>query len=517
MCGILGVLLADTAEQVRLDLHDGLTALQHRGQDSAGFLTCRSDGRSPRFYQVKGEGLVRDVLTTEAIESLRGNMGVGHVRYPTAGSRSKASMLLESQPMYLNYPCGIALAHNGNLTNRRELLSEVRSNHRHINSQSDSEVLLNVFAEELRIQIDSRDGPRSARLTTEMIFESVKATMEHCRGGYSVVMIVDSFGLVCFRDPHGIRPLSIGKRKSKTLDGGIDYCFTSESVACDTLGYEMVRDVRPGECALVLPMVPDHPRENLGLFSKKLVGDDEKPVPCLFEYVYFARPDSIMDGVSVYEARLKMGEKLAVAIRKKYPDEKIDVVIPIPDTSRTAALALATFLGVPYRDGFVKNRYIARSFILPDQKSRRKAIRLKLNTVKPEFKDRNVLLVDDSIVRGTTSTEIVRMARDAGAKKVFFGSASPVIRHANVYGIDIADQQELISHERTVEQIAERIGCEWVVFQDLPDLEDAVRSLNPVLEAFEGSPFSGKYITNDVDEAYLKALALERRSSIDLM
>mmetsp|Transcript_18716 Transcript_18716/g.36680 ORF Transcript_18716/g.36680 Transcript_18716/m.36680 type:complete len:527 (+) Transcript_18716:453-2033(+) len=507
MCAILGLLLADQSAHCRQSLFDGLTVLQHRGQDAAGIVTSATSEDSTRLNQCKALGLVRDVFTQDEMLKLEGNCGIGHCRYPTAGHTSSAD---EAQPMYNNYPCGLALAHNGNLTNKSQLQEHVRGLHRHLNTQSDSEALLNVFAEELRLQLDSRGGPRSAKITPSCIFEAVKRTMDLCRGGYSVVMLVHDVGVLAFRDPWGIRPIMMGKRASQTLEGGIDYVFSSESVASDTLGFEMIRDIRPGECVLAVPMKPNHPRDDLGLISKQLVGDGNTVVPCLFEYVYFARPDTIMNGVSVYESRLLMGEKLAEKIKREHDVDEIDVVIPIPDTSRTSALALAQKLGKPYREGFIKNRYIGRTFIMPEQSQRKKNVRLKLNTVKAEFEGKNVLLVDDSIVRGTTSMQLVSMARDAGAKKVFFCSAAPEIRHPNIYGIDLPTANELVAFGRTTEEIASELKCDWVLFQDLPDLEDSVRAINPELQTFEGSTFSGCYVTNDVDLEYFSSLAAER-------
>ncbi|GBG33786.1 Amidophosphoribosyltransferase [Hondaea fermentalgiana] len=507
MCAILALLLADTTSHCRQAIFDGLTVLQHRGQDAAGIVTSRTTEDSTQLNQHKGLGMVRDVFTQGEMLKLEGNCGIGHCRYPTAGRTSSPE---EAQPMYNNYPCGLALAHNGNLTNKNQLQDHVRGLHRHLNTQSDSEALLNVFAEELRLQLDSRGGQRTAKIEPEHIFAAVKRTMELCRGGYAVVMLIHDVGVLAFRDPWGIRPIMVGSRKSQTLEGGIDYVFSSESVASDTLGFDMLRDVRPGECMLAVPMKPNQPREDLGLISKQLVGDGNTVVPCLFEYVYFARPDSIMNGVSVYESRLQMGEKLADKIMREHPNEKIDVVIPIPDTSRTSALALAHRMGIPYREGFIKNRYIGRTFIMPEQSQRKKNVRLKLNTVRAEFEGLNVLLVDDSIVRGTTSTQLVSMARDAGANKVFFCSAAPEIRHPNIYGIDLPTASELVAFDRTSDEIAEVLKCDWVLFQDLDDLEEAVRAINPELKTFEGSTFSGSYVTNDVDVNYFSSLAEER-------
>jgi len=512
MCGIVGLLLADTSTHCRQSLFDALTVLQHRGQDAAGIVTANTKDNATRLNLVKGLGLVRDVFQQNEMLQLEGNTGIGHCRYPTAGS-SRAD---ESQPMYNNYPCGVALAHNGNLTNTIALRSLVRDSHRHINTESDSEVLLNIFSEELRKELDARSGSRSAKLEPNCIISAVSNTMKMCSGGYSVVVLVHDVGLVAFRDPWGIRPLVLAQRKSFTLEGGMDYAFASESVVTDTLDFELIGDVRPGECVLVVPMKPGFPREDKGLLRTQLIGTGDTCCPCLFEYVYFARPDSVMNDVSVYESRLRMGKKLAAKIRRLYPESEIDVVIPIPDTSRNSALACAEALNIPYREGFVKNRYIGRTFIMPEQSVRRKNVRLKLNTVAAEFKGKNVLLVDDSIVRGTTSSELVMMAKAAGAKKIFFCSASPEIRFPNVYGIDLPAKEELVAHNRSPEQIASLLGCDWLVFQDLEDLEDCVRSINPALSNFETSTFSGQYITNDVDSLYFEDLAIIRNENAKL-
>mmetsp|Transcript_19844 Transcript_19844/g.35279 ORF Transcript_19844/g.35279 Transcript_19844/m.35279 type:complete len:534 (+) Transcript_19844:172-1773(+) len=506
MCGIVGILLADTDAHCRQELFDALTVLQHRGQDAAGMVTSRTTEGNTKLNLYKGLGMVRDVFQQENMLSLEGNSGIGHCRYPTAGGACNN----ETQPMYNNYPCGLAFAHNGNLTNTAEIRDHLSNQHRHLNTGSDSEALLNMFAEELRKEIDARQGDRSEKIKPESIFNAVRSTIGLCRGGYSVVMLIHDVGVVAFRDPWGIRPLVMGKRDSRTLDKGMDYIFSSESVVSDTLGFELVRDIRPGECVLAIPMVPGAPREDFGFISEMVSNTSYDLTPCLFEYVYFSRPDSVMNGISVYEARLNMGKKLAEKIRRLYPDEHIDVVIPIPDTSRTSALALAGAIGLPYREGFIKNRYIGRTFIMPEQTTRRKSVRLKLNTVKAEFEGRNVLLVDDSIVRGTTSQELVDMARDAGAKKVFFCSAAPEVRHPNVYGIDLPSAVELVAHNRTVEQIAEKIKADWVIFQDLDALEESVRSLNPEIKHFETSTFTGTYVTNDVNEEYFASLANER-------
>jgi amidophosphoribosyltransferase len=477
MCGIIGIVGKDDVNQA---IYDGLTVLQHRGQDAAGIITC-DDGR---VYLRKDNGLVRDVFHTRHMRDLRGTSGIGHVRYPTAGCSSSA----EAQPFYVNSPFGIALAHNGNLTNAEELKRDLfMEDRRHINTESDSEVLLNVFAHELHAQ-------GKLRLTETDIFNAVAGVHRRCRGAYAAVVLIIGYGIVAFRDPHGIRPVVFGKRETPK---GAEYMVASESVAMDLLGFELVRDVAPGE-ALYVSLDGE-------LYTRQCA---EHPVytPCIFEYVYLARPDSILDGVSVYKARLRMGEKLADKILRDWSDHDIDVVIPIPDTSRTAALQLANVLGVKYREGFIKNRYIGRTFIMPGQTLRKKSVRQKLNAIDLEFKGKNVLLVDDSIVRGTTSQQIIQMARDAGARKVYFASAAPPVRHPNVYGIDMPSASELVAYGRTDEEVCREIGADKLIFQDLPDLIKAVHQGNRKLQGFEDSVFTGKYITGDVRPEYLVAL-----------
>lgn len=464
MCGILGLLLADEDEHVNQMLFDGLTVLQHRGQDAAGIVTSERG----RLHLRKDNGLVKDVFHTHHMIDLRGNVGLGHVRYPTAGSSSCA----EAQPLYTNFPHGICVAHNGNLTNAEELAEHCRNDlGRHINTDSDSEVLLNIFADSLIRMEKKEEGGSDNCDMVETIFAAVETIMKSCKGGYAGMYLINGIALVGFRDPHGIRPIVLGSRKSKTAtncEDLIDYAFASESVAIDTLGFDLIRDLEPSE-AIVVTMD--------GKVHTRLCLDKEQIYhsPCIFEYVYFARPDSIMDGISVYESRLKMGEKLAYQIMERYPDHDIDVVIPIPDTSRTSAVQAAYILGRPYREGFIKNRYIARTFIMPGQETRKKSVRLKLNTIKSEFAGRNVLLVDDSVVRGTTATEIIQMAREAGANKVYFSSAAPPIRYPNIYGIDIPTREELVAYERNEDQIAKKLGCDWIVYQRLNDLEESVR------------------------------------------
>ncbi|HHJ17854.1 MAG TPA: amidophosphoribosyltransferase [Gammaproteobacteria bacterium] len=485
MCGIVGIVSSYTA--VNQSIYDALTVLQHRGQDAAGIMTCEGS----KLWLRKDNGLVRDVFHTRHMLRLRGNMGIGHVRYPTAGCESSA----EAQPFYVNSPYGITLAHNGNLTNAGELKDNLfREDLRHLNTDSDSEVLLNVFAHELQ-----RCG--KLRINEDDVFAAVSNVHRRCRGAYAAVAMITGFGVVAFRDPYGIRPLVYGSRKTER---GTEYIVASESVALDSLGFELIADVRPGE-ALFLGKD--------GSMSIRPCAEEAHYMPCIFEHVYLARPDSIIDDVSVYKARLRMGEALAAKIQRERPEHDIDVVIPIPDTSRTAALQLANNLGIKYREGFIKNRYIGRTFIMPGQQQRRKSVRQKLNAIDLEFRDKNVMLVDDSIVRGTTSQQIIQMARDAGAKHVYFASAAPPVRYPNVYGIDMPTRDELIAHDRSVEEIAAAIGADWLVFQDLDDLIDAVRKGNPELEGFDCSVFTGEYVTGTVTKDYLASLEQMRSDS----
>jgi len=484
MCGIIGVVGNHPVNQT---LYDGLTVLQHRGQDAAGIITCHNG----RLHLRKSNGLVRDVFHTRHMLELPGDMGIGHVRYPTAGCASSA----EAQPFYVNSPFGISLAHNGNLTNADVLKKELfREDLRHINTESDSEVLLNIFAHELqalgKLRIDEND-----------IFAAVARVHQRVSGGYAVVAMITDYGIVAFRDPNGIRPLVFGSRQT---DNGPESMVASESVAVDALGFQLIRDVEPGEAVFI---------DMKGELYTRQCARNPDPAPCIFEHVYFARPDSIMDGVSVYKARLRMGENLSHKIEKTWPDHDIDVVIPIPDTSRTSALQLANELGVKYREGFIKNRYIGRTFIMPGQKQRKKSVRQKLNAIDLEFRDKNVLLVDDSIVRGTTSQQIIQMARDAGARKVYFASAAPPVRFPNVYGIDMPSAQELIAHDRNDEEIAEAIGADRLIFQDLDDLIDAVHRGNTSLKKFDTSVFNGEYVTSGVTSLYLEQLELLRSDS----
>ena len=486
MCGIIGIV---GQSPVNSQLYDGLSILQHRGQDSAGIATSH-DGR---VFIRKSLGLVRDVFRTEHMLRLKGNMGIGHCRYPTAGNSSATA---EAQPFYVNSPYGIVLGHNGNLTNAAELERELfQSDLRHINTTSDSEVLLNIFAHELQKHINS------TQLQPEQIFAAVSEVHRRCRGGYAVIAMLIGRGILAFRDPHGIRPAVLGKRETEE---GVEYAVASESVALQSLGFETLRDLAPGEAIYIT--------KEAELFSQQCA-ENASLNPCVFEYVYFARPDSIMDNISVYKTRMRMGEMLAQKILREFPEHDIDVVIPIPDTSRTSALELAHTLGVPYREGFMKNRYIGRTFIMPGQKLRKKSVRQKLNPIDLEFRGKNVLLVDDSIVRGTTSEQIVQMAREAGAAKVYMASAAPPVKYPNVYGIDMPAVDEFIAHDRTVEEICEAIGADWLIYQDIDDLITSVKAGNPAVDHFDTSCFTGEYITGDVDEAYLENLQQNRRSN----
>ena len=484
MCGIIGILAKGPVNQ---SIYDGLMVLQHRGQDAAGILT--SDGQ--RVHLRKDTGLVRDVFQAHHMRELKGNLGLGHVRYPTAGRDSAA----EAQPFYVNSPFGLALAHNGNLTNAAQLKDELfREDLRHINTSSDSEILLNVFAHELEAQAN-------LQLTPDHIFRAVAAVHRRCRGSYSVTLLIVGYGILAFRDPFGIRPLVYGKR---VTDEGPEHLIASESVALNVLGYDLVRDIEPGEALFV---------DLNGQVHAQQCAESPRHVPCIFEHVYMARPDSIMDGISVYRTRLRMGEKLARKILREWPNHDIDVVIPIPDTSRTAALQMAYAMDLKYREGFIKNRYIGRTFIMPGQAQRRKSVRQKLNAIDLEFRGKNVLLVDDSIVRGTTSKQIIQMAREAGASKVYFASAAPPVRYPNVYGIDMPSVHELVANGRDEAQIAAVIGADRLIFQDLDDLIAAAHEGNPRITQFDTSCFSGEYITGDVSQDYLDRLERTRCDS----
>lgn len=477
MCGIVGMV---GRQSVSYDLYDALTVLQHRGQDAAGIVTCEGDHLNLR----KGNGLVRDVFRQHHMDQLRGTYGIGHVRYPTAGTSSSA----EAQPMYVNSPFGICLAHNGNLTNDQQLNEDLfRTDRRHINTSSDSEVLLNVFAHELQSVAGMRPAP-------EEIFEAVSRLHERANGAYAAVALIIGYGIVGIRDPNGIRPICYGKRETPE---GTEYMIASESVALDVMGFEVIRDLLPGEAVFI---------QTNGKVYTKQCARESTYTPCIFEHVYLARPDSVIDGISVYKARLKMGEKLAQKILRLYPDNDIDVVIPIPETSCTAALPMAHQLNVKYREGLMKNQYIGRTFIMPAQQERQKSVRRKHNTVELEFRGKNVLLVDDSIVRGTTTRQIVQMARDAGANKVYLASAAPPVRYPNVYGIDMPAACEFIAHGYSEEEVADFIGADWLVYQDLEDLIDCVIGINPDIKGFDCSIFDGKYVTGGVDEAYLNRI-----------
>ena len=482
MCGIIGIV---GQEEVGPRLYDGLTLLQHRGQDAAGIATS-DDGR---LVLRRHAGLVRDVFRAEDMMRLVGNMGIGHVRYPTAGT----SGIAESQPFYVNSPYGIVMGHNGNLTNADTLQTELfESDLRHINTRSDSEVLLNVFAHELQALDPSTD------LRPDDIFDTVAAVHRRCKGAYAVIGMVVGRGVFAFRDPLGIRPAVIGER---VTERGTEYAIASESVALAGLGFTLLRDIEPGEAVYV---------DAGGTLHARQCAQSPSLSPCIFEYVYFARPDSIIDNISVYKARLRMGETLARRIIELRPDHDIDVVIPIPDTSRTSALEVAFHLGVKYREGFIKNRYIGRTFIMPGQQLRKRSVRQKLSPIDLEFNGKTVLLVDDSIVRGTTSGQIVEMARDAGAKKVYLASAAPPVRYPNVYGIDMPAAEELIAHERDVGEIERMIGADWLIYQRIEDLVEAVRYARNPIARFESSCFTGDYITGDIDVDYLDTLQRTR-------
>jgi len=484
MCGIIGIV---GQSEVNQSIYDGLTVLQHRGQDAAGIVTCDNTGQ---LFLRKANGLVKDVFHTRHMLELKGNMGIGHIRYPTAGCSTSA----EAQPFYVNSPFGITLAHNGNLTNTKQLKEELyQSDRRHLNTNSDSEVLLNILAHEL--QESSQLKPQ-----VEDVFKAVTQLHRRCKGAYAVVAMIAGVGILAFRDPYGIRPVVIGKRSHIKAN---EYIIASESVAIDTLGFDLIRDIAPGECVFI---------DINGNMHARQCADAPVISPCIFEYVYFARPDSIMDGISVHKSRLRMGTKLAKKIERDFPDLDIDVVIPIPDTSRSAALQLSYDLGIPYQEGFIKNRYIGRTFIMPGQTERKKSVRQKLNAIDLEFIGKNVLLVDDSIVRGTTSQQIVQMARDAGANKVYFASAAPPVRYPNVYGIDMPSAEEFVAHDRDIEQIAQELGVDELIYQELDDLVEAVNHNNRV-QCFDTSCFNAEYITGDIDQSYLDYIDSLRNDS----
>ncbi|MDW6092351.1 amidophosphoribosyltransferase [Vibrio rhizosphaerae] len=480
MCGIVGIVGSTLVNQ---SIYDALTVLQHRGQDAAGICTIDSN----RFRLRKANGLVKDVFAAKHMQRLQGTVGIGHVRYPTAGSSSAS----EAQPFYVNSPFGITLAHNGNLTNAQHVRDKLfEKDRRHVNTTSDSEVLLNVLAHE----IDTVKG----NVTAEDVFRAVTNVHRTIKGAYAVVAMIIGHGMIAFRDPNGIRPLCLGKR---SVDGKTEYMVASESVALDAVGFEVMRDIAPGEAIYVTFE---------GELYTHQCADNPQLNPCIFEFVYFARPDSFIDQISVYSARVEMGKKLGERIQQDYADLDIDVVIPIPETSCDIALQIAQALDKPYRQGFVKNRYVGRTFIMPGQQQRRKSVRRKLNAIRSEFKDKNVLLVDDSIVRGTTSEQIIEMARDSGAKKVYMVSAAPEIRFPNVYGIDMPSANELIAHGRDNESICRQIGADALIFQTIEDLVSAVGIGNPSISRFETSVFNGEYVTGDIDQDYLDYLEAMR-------
>ena len=480
MCGIVGVVNNAPVNQL---LYDAMLLLQHRGQDAAGIAT--QQGRT--FFMHKAKGMVRDAFRTRNMRALPGNVGLGQVRYPTAGDAASEE---EAQPFYVNAPFGIVLAHNGNLTNAQDLKVELfTTDHRHINTDSDSEVLLNVFAHELE------RASAGLPLKNEDVFKAVRRVHQRVRGSYAVIAMVAGFGLVAFRDPHGIRPLAMGRGEAGS------YLVASESVALEGTGFEFERDVAPGEAVVI---------DQDGNMQAQQCADNPKLDPCIFEYVYLARPDSTIDGISVYQARLNLGETLAQRVVSVVPPSEIDVVIPIPESSRPSATQLAHLLGKPYREGFVKNRYVGRTFIMPGQSVRKKSVRQKLNVITSEFKGRNVLLVDDSIVRGTTSREIIQMAREAGANKVYLASAAPPVRYPNVYGIDMPSAEELVAAGRTVEEIRELIGCDALIYQDVHAMKRAVGSLNPKLDGFDASCFDGQYVTGDITPESIERMRASR-------
>ena len=486
MCGVVGLLNQSPVNQA---IYDALTIIQHRGQDAAGIMTCDND----RIALRKSHGLVRDAIRESHMIELKGNMGIGHVRYPTAGTQS----VLESQPFYVNSPYGIGFVHNGNLINTAELAQDLQQTDlRHLNTHSDSEVLLNVLAYELH-----RVG--GADLAVASIFRAMKSVYQRVSGAFAAIAMICGYGILAFRDPNGIRPLVYGMRET---DQGKEYMVASESIALDVLGYELIDDVAPGEVIFI---------DLNGEVHRQACAKKTALSPCMFEYIYLARPDSVIDHIPVYKARLNMGRSLAAKIQRMRPDHDIDVVIPIPDTSRSAALALAQTLNVDYSEGFVKNRYIGRTFIMPGQRVRRNSVRLKLNAMREEFAGKNVLLVDDSIVRGTTSGEIIQMARDVGARRVYFASAAPEVRYPNVYGIDMPCASELIAHDKSADEVCAAIGADWLIYQALDDARQAILDAAKTVDGsplhqFETSIFTGMYVTGDVSQPYLDELAALR-------
>jgi amidophosphoribosyltransferase len=488
MCGIVGVISRSPVNQL---IYDALLLLQHRGQDAAGIVTMQGT----KCFMHKARGMVRDIFRTRNMRGLPGTVGLGQVRYPTAGNAFSEE---EAQPFYVNAPFGIVLVHNGNLTNAHVLKKELCDvDRRHINTESDSEVLINILAHELAMA--SRDLP----LTPEEVFKAVSAVHKRVKGSYAVIALIAGYGLLAFRDPYGIRPLCFGEG---TGPEGHEVMVASESVAIEGTGHKVTRDVAPGEAIFIDLQGNVHARQ---------CAENPSLNPCMFEFVYLARPDSIMDGVSVYQARLNMGETLAQRLISTLPPNEIDVVIPIPESSRPSAMQLAQKIGKPYREGFVKNRYVGRTFIMPGQGVRKKSVRQKLNAISVEFKNRNVLLVDDSIVRGTTSKEIVQMARDAGARKVYLASAAPPVRFPNVYGIDMPTKDELVANNRSIEEIRQFIGADALIYQDVAAMKRVVGALNPQLAGFEASCFDGQYITGDVTAEDFDAIAAQRKSQAE--
>lgn len=496
MCGLIGISSPDAVNQA---LYDGLTLVQHRGQDSAGIMTSDGD----RVYLRKDNGLVRDVFHSRHMRQLKGTTGVGHVRYPTAGCDSRA----EAQPFFVNSPFGISLAHNGNLTNAATLREELfRQDLRQLNTSSDSEILLNIFAHELRATV----GNSRLRASPEDVFKAVSGVINRCNGAYAVIVMILGVGVLAFRDPCGIRPLVYGTKKTTgqftpNLANQSSHMFASESVALDVLGYQLERDVQPGEAILV---------DNHGDVHTKICTPKPQHSPCIFEYVYLARPDSIIDGIAVHRTRMNMGENLAKQMKRVWPDHDIDVIIPVPDTSDTAAVEMGRVLKLPYREGFIKNRYIGRTFIMPGQTIRKKSVRQKLNPIGSEFYGKNVLLVDDSIVRGTTSQKIIELAREAGARKVYFASASPPVCYPNVYGIDMPSSAELVAYNRSIDEVCKEIGADKLFYQELDDLIEAVSRCNPKIQNFDTSCFNGKYVTGDITKSYLKQVDSERNDDV---
>jgi len=486
MCGIVGMVGQGSVNQ---EIYDALLLLQHRGQDSTGIATAEENGI---FHIAKAKGQVREAFRTRDMRTLLGNIGLGHVRYATKGTASSEE---EAQPFYVNAPYGIVLVHNGNLTNTRELTQELfRTDRRHLNTSSDTELLVNVLANELQTVISG------LQLDPEQIFQAVRRVHQRVEGSYATIALVAGYGLLAFRDPFGIRPLILGARPStssetgEAIEGRYEWVVASESLVLENAGFEVVRDVEPGEAVFI---------DLEGNLHTQQCAEKPQLVPCSFEYVYLARPDSVMNGISVYEARLRMGDRLADTIAKYTPAGAIDVVMPIPDSARPQAMQVARKLGIEYREGFYKNRYVGRTFIMPGQAVRKKSVRQKLNAMSTEFKGKNVLLIDDSIVRGTTSKEIIQMARDAGAASVTFASAAPPIRHPHVYGINMPSRQELVAHGRTIPEIAQELGCDYLVYQEVEDLKAAILEGAPDVEDLDMSCFDGRYITGTVSEEYL--------------